>query len=373
MAHPEIENQTPFEFAPLFVGDEDGRPVLTPIIKATYTIGEDGELDLAEKQLPVSFAGEHHGEPGKSSLKYEPETAFTKPGTDVVLIGHAQARHADTTEVHVTLKAGPLTKTVRVTGDRRWEKGLFGPRISDPQPFLKIPLVWERAYGGWDTSHDKPEKHGWEPRNPVGVGFRTKRAKLEEGAPLPNLEDPKAPLTKYRGRSHPAGFGFVSPNWEPRASLAGTYDKAWEKTRMPLLAADFQRRFFNAAPEDLIAPSYLRGDEPVFVSNVTPEGRLAFALPGLAPPECLVGRRDAEDEVLTTHLDTVIINTDEMRLVLLWRTFTTLWEGPLDVRSMRISCENAPEARSREEPREEPKANVVPLFSEGVPTPPPGA
>jgi hypothetical protein len=372
MGHPEVENQTPFAFEALFIADEDGRPVLTPIIKATYSIGLDGTLELADDQLRVNFAGEHFGEPGESSPKYEPETAFTKLSTDVVLIGHARAPYPDSTEVYVALEVGPLSKIVRVTGDRHWEKGLLGPRMSEPQPFAKIPLVWERAYGGWDTSHDNPEKHGWEPRNPIGVGFRTRRSKLEEGAPLPNLEDPGASLTKYRGRSQPTGFGFLSPNWEPRASLAGTYDEAWEKTRMPLLATDFQRRYFNAAPEDLIAPSYLRGDESVSVSHATREGRLTFALPGLVPPECLVTRRDAQDEVLTTNLDTVIIDADEMQLILLWRSFTTLREGPLDVRSMRITCDNAPEVRAREEPED----NVVPLFSEvseAVPAPAQGA
>ena len=40
----------------------------------------------------VSLAGQLWGEPGKSSYKYEPECAFIKPATDVVLIGHENHR-----------------------------------------------------------------------------------------------------------------------------------------------------------------------------------------------------------------------------------------------------------------------------------------
>ena len=360
MGHPEIENETPFAFEALFIADEEGRPVLTPIVKATYDIRGEDSLELAEEQLPVNFAGEHYGDPENTSLRYEPEVAFTKLGTDVVLIGHAHAPRPRTTEVEVAFRVGALAKTVRVTGDRRWEKGLLRPRISDPVPFEKIPLVWERAYGGWDTSHEDPKKHGWEPRNPIGVGFRVKGSKLEEGAPLPNLEDPAALLTKYAGRSVPAGFGFICPNWEPRASLAGTYDASWERQRMPLLARDFDRRFFSAAPADLVSPTYLRGDEPVLVVNASAGRRLSFALPGLIPPECLVGRLDAEDEVLTANLDTVIVDADTMKVVLLWRSFTTLRDGPLDVARIRITCENAPAAQIQDEPDE----HVVPLFEE---------
>src|SRR5690349_13744298 len=60
MGHPEIENQTPFAFAPVFLADEEGRPQLVTIVKATYAITDDG-LVLAEEQAPVNVAGEPWG------------------------------------------------------------------------------------------------------------------------------------------------------------------------------------------------------------------------------------------------------------------------------------------------------------------------
>jgi hypothetical protein len=356
MAHPTIDNTTPFSFEPLFIADEEGTPILATIVKATYAIDSSGELDLCEEQPPVDFSGRWEGDPAVSSIRYEPETAFTKPGTDVVLIGHAHARHPRTTELAVAVAVGPLRKTVHVFGDRNWEKRMLRPRISEPQSFERIPLIWERAYGGWDRTHEDPARHGWEPRNPVGVGFHAKKGEFIDGSPLPNLEDPTDPVTRYAETGTPACFGFIGPDWEPRASLAGTYDASWQAHRCPMLPRDFRREFLNAAPRDLVAPRYLRGDEAVDVAHATPEGRLQFRLPGIVPPECLLSLRAGPDENLVTALDTVVIDTDVMHLSLIWRAYTTLWDGPLDVVDIQITCENAPELAQRPD-----LAEIIPL------------
>src|SRR4029453_9736517 len=91
MSHPAIKNNTLFAFEPLFLVNEEGRPLFTSIIKATYCIQEGTRLSLAEKQVPVNVAGEYWGEPERSSYKCEPETGFIKTATDIVLIGHAYA------------------------------------------------------------------------------------------------------------------------------------------------------------------------------------------------------------------------------------------------------------------------------------------
>jgi hypothetical protein len=91
MGHASIENETPFAFEALFLADEEGRPLLVTVIRATYSIA-GRQLVLAEPQGKVPVAGELFGEsPATSSWRFEPETAFAKPATDVVLIGHAYA------------------------------------------------------------------------------------------------------------------------------------------------------------------------------------------------------------------------------------------------------------------------------------------
>jgi hypothetical protein len=189
------------------------------------------------------------------------------------------------------------------------------------------------AFGGTDRSD--PTTPVFEPRNPVGVGFRRKGAAFEEGM-LPNIEDPAAPLESYGQATPPVGFGFVSPNWHPRAALAGTYDQAWREKRMPRLPQDFDRRFMNGASPGLIAAGYLRGDEEVAVVGVA-GGTRAFRLPGVAPPRCRVRLARRDDVELQTRLDTVVVDTDASRLYLGWRAHLALERGPHDVRGVEIA------------------------------------
>jgi hypothetical protein len=347
MAHPEILNQTPFVVEPLFATDEDGRPILAPILKATLDVDLQGQVTVAQEQVGVNFAGECYGEPGESSYRFEPETAFMKPATDVVLVGHARPPRGRVTELEVTLLVGYLRKTLRVVGDRHVVGGGVGPGMSRPHPFEMMPLTWERAFGGWDRSPADPEDHSFEPRNPVGTGFVGPRGRIFEGSPLPNIEDPRDPLTAVGGRCKPAGFGFISPNWHPRSTLAGTYDDKWAETRSPLLPGDFDRRFFNAASEGLVAPGYLAGTEWVQVYNATPGGHWAFQLPGVSPPRFRVKTRRGEANELVGNLDTVIVDADRLQVQLLWRACAALREGPLDVASLHVHCELIPEPLAR--------------------------
>jgi hypothetical protein len=347
MAYPEIDNRTPFAVEPLFIADEDGRPVVVPIVKATFGVSPRGDVTLAEKQPPVDFRGKLHGEPAKSSPRLEPDTAFVKLATDCVLLGHAVSPHP-TTQMDVGIRIGPVGKAVRVTGNRWWIDGAVGLTMSAPEPFRLMPLVYERAFGGWDRSPEKEDDHTFEPRNPVGVGFIGKRGFPVAGSPLPNIEDPSEMLTSPTSRVRPTGFGFVGVEWQPRAGFAGTYDEAWTKNRAPLLPTDFDRRFFSAASEGLVTPGYLRGDEWVQAFGVTPEGKWEFRLPGVDAPDIRIAVRFGQDVVLRPNLDTVIVDADARQITLIWRAFTALRSGPHDVRAIRLTTTSTVRAPSLE-------------------------
>lgn len=337
MAHAVIQNRTPFSVTSLFLTDNDLRPVLVPLVRATYVIHPDGALELHDEQQGPKLEGEYWGDPQTSSYKYEPECAFFKPATDIVLIGHAHAPHAGTTEVLSGIRVGSLQKVVRVIGDRVMSRSWHGWNLSAPQTFEKIPLIYERAFGGWDRCHEDPSRHRFEPRNPVGRGFRHESSGATQDLVMPNIEDPADALARYGDTPAPAGLGFTSPHWQPRAKWGGTYDKAWEAQRKPLLPVDFDSRFFNAASPGLIAPAYLVGNEAVAVVNASVQGRLLFNLPGVAAPVCeceLAGRRH---HVIQTQLDTVIVNVDENTLHLLWRGHLHLRGGPHDLVAMSVS------------------------------------
>jgi hypothetical protein len=338
MGHPHVTNETPFAFEALYLVDEEFRPLVVPVLKATFTFGRDGHCLLANQQLPLCLGGELWGEdPEKASYKYEPEVAFTKPATDVVLIGHAYAPKGDIKEMHVALRVGPVGKDVLIFGERVWFKVAGSIAMSNPVSFEKIPLIYERAFGGWDRDGIDRRKHACEPRNPVGTGFRAAGG-FAEHIRLPNLEDPQAPIKSFGDRPSPAGFGFVSPHWQPRAALAGTYDDAWNKDRAPLLPKDFNRRHLNAAASGLIAPGYLRGDEPIVVVGASPEGRLSFSLPGIAPPTVQVMLASGPAQAVPMALDTIIIEPDDHRVMLLWRGHQVLRTGPHDVREITVDA-----------------------------------
>jgi hypothetical protein len=336
MGHANVDNGTPFTFEAVYLADEEARPLLVTVIRATYEI-TGRRLSLAEKQAPVPMAGELWGEdPATSSYRYEPEAAFIKLATDVVLIGHAYAPRVSAAEVSVGFQVGPVSRTAQVTGDRVWVRSAGGAVATSPRPFEKIPLTWERAFGGWDRTAGTPDRPCFEPRNPVGTGFRARGGSFEEGIRLPNVEDPAQPLRAWGQVVPPVGFGFTCANWQPRAAFAGTYDEAWMKDRMPLLPRDFDRRFFNGAAPGLVAPGYLRGDEQVAVVGASPLGSLSFRLPGVPRPVCRVELALRGDARVETQLDTVVVNTDEDMVYLTWRGHVALRNGPHDVKVIAI-------------------------------------
>src|SRR4051812_23187032 len=107
MGHPAVNNESGFAFEALFLADEEGRPLVVPIVKATYDI-EPGRVRKAEEQAPVEPVGEFWGKPGESPYKREPETAFVKLATDVFLVGTARPPRANLREMQVALRVGPL-------------------------------------------------------------------------------------------------------------------------------------------------------------------------------------------------------------------------------------------------------------------------
>lgn len=334
MGHPAVDNGTPFTFEPLFLADAEGRPLLVPVLKATYEITAHG-LTVAEEQVPLIAEGVFWGDPETSSYRYEPEGSLPKPATDVALVGTAMALETGTREMLVGFQVGPLKKGVRVFGDRVFYKAAGSIGMTEPAPFEAVPLRWERAFGGWDRSHPDEKKHSVERRNPVGTGFRGDHTRFEDGLRCPNLEDPIKPFRGWGHRPPPACFGFTSPGWEPRLRYGGTYDAAWEEERAPLLPRDFDPRFLNAGAPGLVASGYLRGDEPVVVSGVTSAGGVSFRLPGVRPPKIEVEHSGRQDAPVATNLETVVVDTDARKLFLLWRGQLSVREAAA-VRTIRV-------------------------------------
>jgi hypothetical protein len=310
----EIINTTPFAAERAWVRDKNGAEVWIVAVKGTFLISQDGVAQLADKQMEVCLAPKFRGEPNKSSLLYESDLVHTKLRTDVLLHGHAYApKGQPTTEMRVRLKVADIDKELHVVGNRFYQHSLLGLRLSRPQPFTKMPLTYERAYGGTDFTSEDPKKHTGEVGNPVGRGFANRSAHLD-GKPVPNIMIPKARFRK----DSTAGFGPIAGHWAPRNKYAGTYDKNWEENRLPLLPEDFDERFYQSAPEDQ-QTSFLTGGELVELYNLTPEGFLRFYLPRIILGfTTSFGGKDLQQHRGVLH--SIILEPDFPRVIMVWHT-----------------------------------------------------
>jgi hypothetical protein len=268
----------------------------------------------------------------ESSIRYPSDASLRKPATDVVVVGSAMAPNASpVTELDVLVRVGPVSKQLKVFGLRVWFEGAMGMTLTPPKPFQSVPLRWEYAYGGMDTSN--PKKLAHEPRNPVGRGVVVDPDSLLH-KPAPQIEDPTSLINGARSKPAPAGVGAIGPGVEPRLRYAGTHDDRWEKERMPLPPLDFDERHNQVAAPGLICPGYLRGGEPVALVGLCEDGPLEFELPKLA---FYVGSEAAEGE--REHravLDTVLLEPNERQFELTWRAIVPVPRRARELKSVTV-------------------------------------
>ncbi|TNF24229.1 MAG: DUF2169 domain-containing protein [Deltaproteobacteria bacterium] len=194
------------------------------------------------------------------------------------------------------------------------------------------------------------------PANPSGKGFAcSHREEAIADLPLPNIEDPDAPLTEedfvvelneefdLKKLRPPAGWAPYPMSWFPRAQYFGIFP--WDEA---LAEAGKQMAMENYDPEDpddqpiiksiegveiplfnMLAyqeahpklwVKHIRGDEEVYFTNLTPEGHLFFRLPGLHPTATI---DMSEGPVpLAMNLDQLLFDLDDPArpaVELLWR------------------------------------------------------
>lgn len=309
-----LSNKTPFAAERIWGRDINGWHQWIVAVKGTYTIGEQGELTLADAQSPPLLAPEYYGEPGESSLRYDADLLPAKPCTDVILNATAYAPDGKpSVEFAVGVGIHGRRKILKVLGERHWEKTVMGMKPSTPMPVTRVPIQYERAYGGWDKADPDPARQKWDARNPVGLGVFS-QASAQEGRPLHQLEYLNGDVTG----TGPAGFGAIDSFWSPRRELAGTYDKAWQQNRHPLLPLDWQPQSLQCAPRDQQSEKPLRGGETIELFNLTPQGRLQFTLPRvyLTFTTYIHGRVEEH----RAQLASVIIEPDERTLKMVWTT-----------------------------------------------------
>jgi len=308
-----LENRTPYAVGKSWVRDQAGKHLWLVAVKATFDIGRGGKLSLAREQMPVSLQPEFWGDPFTTSLRSDADVVPIKATTDVLLEGSAYAPHGRATRsVPVTLRVGGLQKSLVVYGPRVYFRSMGTLAISSPVAFEVQPIRYEHAFGGADLESAEPSEHRYDARNPVGRGVVSRTEKL--------IDQPAHSVEHADGSAQraPAGFGPIASFWSPRRERAGTYGEQWEKTRKPLLPADYDERHLQCAPEDQWSARHLYGGEPVALLNLSPHGPLQFALPKISL--VFATRFGSRREIHQGRLGTVLIQPDVDRLQLVWQT-----------------------------------------------------
>ena len=314
-----ISNHTPFEAERTWIRDKNGAEVWLVAVKGTFLINPDGSIKLAEEQEKVNIAPKFRGDPKCSSLLCETDLPQTKKNTDILIEGSAYAPHGrPATKVDVQLKVAKINKILHITGDRVWKNSLIGTTLSRPQPFLKMPLIYERAFRGTDQTAKNPKYHSWYLSNPVGCGF-AKKARHLIGKPAPNVEYPSSTISHWNKKPLPAGFGPIAGHWSPRRELTGTYDENWKMNRLPLLPQDFNECYYQCAPEDQQIKGYLKGGEQFELYNMTPSGGLIFSLPRITFGFTTYFDDNLKEEHRAA-LHTVIVKPDFSVVIMVWHT-----------------------------------------------------
>ena len=320
--------------------DKDGYEYCVVVIKGTFSINKDSNLSLSENQAPLVYADEHFGDPGSTAIKYECDFAPYKPYTDILVNGHAYSETGKpVTETTVGLSVGSVRKIAKVFGNRVWESSIVGFRASKPEPFIKMPLNYDRAFGGSDNFHENENKNGSELRNLVGLGFyKNSDSENIKNKPLPNIEDPNSLIKSWSDKPSPMGFGVIGRGWQPRIKHAGTYDKKWKDERFPFLPNDFDEQYFLSSPQNQQLPT-LQGGEVVRCVNMTPERILAITVPTIDIPVAYYFRDRIEN--IVPKLDTFLIEPDERRVLITWRCKMALGRKLNALREIKVGQEAA--------------------------------
>ncbi len=273
--------------------ENHGQIHLSVAVKARFALRHNAPMLIAKAQ-PLAVADAHDGANPTRSLVCASDMVPYRPMADVWLTGHAHAPRARSVAVSVVrlaLYRGPqvlLDKVLHVVGDRAAE-------ATTPEPFVKMPLVYERAYGG--AGFDG---------NPVGVG-------AAGSTKLPNFVHPEHP-------DRVAGLGPISRYWKVRRGSVDGETRRLLEREIPRVPEGFDWEYFHAAPKDQRV-AFLSGDEWLVLDGVHPNMlRMQSRLPkarGVA--RVLSVRGHDQGDALAMVADALAIDADEQTCSITWR------------------------------------------------------
>jgi len=207
--------------------DDSSRRIGILTAKATFRFDAQGRVEL-DTQAPFPLFTKDEPTPlGALPSDMQPRA---DESLEVILHGHAHApRQQPVTTLVAALAVGETRREIAVFGDRAWVPTVGGRQaISRVATFVKMPLTYERAFGGTLTiSLDRESLFDLSDTfNRYGLGFDAESRARDLGvalrAPkgypalpadyvrrLPNLENPKALIARPEDAPEPTCWATV--------------------------------------------------------------------------------------------------------------------------------------------------------------------
>ena len=280
-----------------------GRLHVSAIVKATFSFAPGAAMTHV-LPVPVRAAEVRHPDRPEGSIREPLDTAPELALADVTFVGHACTPAlvpAPRLAVRLALRSRTgallLNKSLEVLGDRVLIPGKPPP---EPAPFTRVPMVYERAYGGPDYD-----------TNPVGVG---QFAELAGRRWLPNIVHPDNPP---RTPVEPAGFGPISIRWPQRRRLLGVIPTHMLERPIAEIPGELDKSYFQSAPIDQRTRA-LDGDEWIVLEGLHSAGTIETQLPsprGVAR----VYLPNGSSQSIALVADTLLIDGDAEQCSIIWR------------------------------------------------------
>lgn len=346
----DLVNKTPLA-AELRVGSppESQRRIGAVLAKATFRFVDSQSLEL-ETQEPVPLLQED--EETDYGLRPRDDLVRDDDAFEVILLGAAytSGENPDVATM-VTLRVGDVERQILVVGDRKWENsGLGGPSMTEPEPFTRMPMTWENAYGGAaevliDEESPVEVTH---PQNRKGKGFDPSEAAeglgtvldapngypvVDHERELPNLEDPNNRITDPDDEPTPKCWAAL-----PLSSGLHTMrvTDELEEDEMSTEQLIQQDSLLYRAHPDWITKIPLEAAR-LMLTNATPTGTLSVSLPKLRVLFDYANRGKMATRELRPQM--LVLEPEEQRLTLTYRKpFTYPFEKETE-RCIRLRTE----------------------------------
>ncbi|PRP91110.1 hypothetical protein ENSA5_58470 [Enhygromyxa salina] len=317
------------------------------VAKATYLFDPQGRTKL-DDQDPIPLL--HNDEPTEVGLLPRDDFPRQERAFEVIFLGCAHApNQIPVQSLRVVLGLGDAWSELLVHGDRSWLRRGPATSISPAQPFVRMPMGWDHAFGGSAEIliDEGAVLEVGDPHNRIGKGFdpepsaRAAAAELRAPAPfplfsperaLPNIERPNLQISRWSDAPPPASWATVP--LDSALQALRTFDLPADHT-MPedIQAALSPSRWFRAVPE-WILPIPPAG-AMIYMENLYRWGaQVRVPLPQLRVfADYQVGERAGELELEPQML---VLMPEQSRFCLVYRKIFNFSDADDIERSMRL-------------------------------------